>query len=476
MNLPKKSSSRYTQEAKVLSKQDGISHSTALNQIARSEGFANWKALSTSIEKLRVNSPPTPSVSKKFLADEDVSLDVKDLTITERSDDLDEDVKLNVIANKKYFASIGVKYSIFEPTETGLKKSILDATRQVRVHFELEKFHFFYDQKTGIEFKLIKTAYLISANKVIETRVSLYRPTTKNGDPRMWFSKLSDFAYATDQVAIVVFNGALYLFNFSRMSVKDITPQSEFERFFTVFLRNKNSVAEDLLAKLKEIAKNSIKSVSQGDTSIGMAIELALGIPPNSKKTPDYHGIELKGGRGGKNRSTLFAQVADWDKSECKSSADILDRYGYQREVDFKLYCTISTQKINSQGLKFFYNESTDQLIEKDISGKNVAIWPGDLLRTRLLEKHAETFWIDAESFKENGIEYFNLISVTHTKEPLDSQLLPLIDSGVVTMDHLIKRKGGATTTVSEKGPLFKINKKDLPMLFPEPKKYSLKD
>ena len=57
----------------------------------------------------------------------------------------------------------------------------------------------------------------------------------------------------------------------------------------------------------------------------------------------------------------------------------------------------------------------------------------------------------------------------------LVSQLLPMIQNGVITMDHLIKRKGGDKPTVSEKGPLFKINKKDLSFLFPEPKIYSLK-
>jgi hypothetical protein len=42
-------------------------------------------------------------------------------------------------------------------------------------------------------------------------------------------------------------------------------------------------------------------------------------------------------------------------------------------------------------------------------------------------------------------------------------------------MDHLIKRKCGASSA-AEKGPLFKINKRDLAFLFPEPKTYSLKN
>jgi hypothetical protein len=91
-----------------------------------------------------------------------------------------------------------------------------------------------------------------------------------------------------------------------------------------------------------------------------------------------------------------------------------------------------------------------------------------------LAEKHKETFWIEAESsFDDAGIEHFNYKSVLHTRRPILSQLMPLIESGVITMDHLIKKKA-SNGRVSEKGPLFKIDKKNLNLLFPEPKKYKL--
>jgi hypothetical protein len=290
----------------------------------------------------------------------------------------------------------------------------------------------------------------------------------------MWFKSLPNYANPNEQIAIVVCCDELCLFNFSRFSFENIPSVSPVSELISHIASRFNSTAEELLQKLKEIAKNPIRVAVKGDTAVGMAVELALGISANSSKQPDYNGIELKSGRGGNNRTTLFAQVADWSISLCKSSAEILDKYGYQRDDDFKLYCTVSTQKANSQGLQFFYDESSDLLIEKDRNGKNVAIWAGELLRKRLLEKHAETFWINAKSTIVDGKEYFELISVTHTKKPLESQLLPLIQSGVITMDHLIKRKGGSKPTVSEKGPLFKIDKCNLLLLFPEPKEYSL--
>jgi hypothetical protein len=446
-SLPK-SIDRLRQEAKSLGKKENIPHTTALEKIARSYGFPNWKAVLNAAESCileQENSTKTANILDDVVA-----------------------------KNKRFFVSLGIDFSMFEATVTGLKKSILDATQPVRRHFESENFHYFNQQGQGQEHKVIANAFFVIEESVVKSTVSLYRPETKQGDPRMWFKALASYVNPNEQIAIVVFEGALYLFNFSCISFEDIPALSFASKLISRIASRFNNTAEELLKSLREIAKKPIKAAIKGDTAVGMAVELALGIEPNSSKQPDYKGIEIKSGRGGKNRTTLFAQVADWNISPCKSSTEILDKYGYQREEDFKLYCTVSTQKANSQGLQFFYDESTDLLIEKDREGKSVAIWSGELLRKRLLEKHGETFWIEAKSTIIDDVEYFELISVTHTKQPLESQLLPLIQSGVITMDHLIKRKGGDKPKVSEKGPLFKIDKHNLVFLFPEPKHYTL--
>jgi hypothetical protein len=465
MSFLPKSVSRLRQEAKALSKKEAIPHTTALEFIARSYGFPNWKAVLNASDKSCIAEQSTPLVFNDYPQDSDA---------VEQSTDFSDDVEVRVSKNKAYFVSLGIEFSMFEPTITGLKKSIIDATSSVRSHFELEKFHFFDQQGQGGNHKVTKCAYFVTIDAITSSKVSLYRPKTKQGDPRMWFSKLQSFAQPTEKIAIVVFDDGLYLFNFSCICLENLTSESEAAKFIAHYVNSKNSIAEELLKKLKKIAKSPIKSIIKGDTAVGMAVEFALNIVANSSKQPDYKGIELKAGRGEKNRASLFAQVADWSISPCKSSADILDKYGYQREDDFKLYCTVSAQKVNSQGLRFFYDESADQLIEKDRDNNNVAIWQGTLLRKRLLEKHTETFWINATSIMINGVEHFKLISVTHTKRPLESQLLPLIQSGMITMDHLIKRKGGSKPSVSEKGPLFKIDKRNLAFLFPEPKVYFL--
>jgi hypothetical protein len=234
----------------------------------------------------------------------------------------------------------------------------------------------------------------------------------------------------------------------------------------------------ELLGLLESLSnKGRLQSIMQGrhDTAIGRTIEHALGIPINSSPLPDYKGIELKAARLNKasNRTNLFAQVPEWPISALKSSKEIVDKYGYERGEDLKLYCTIKTHSYNSQGLGFEVDFEQDQLNELHIEDGPVVSWFGNTLRTKLLEKHHETFWIKANSDIENGDEFFTLKSITHTKNPISSQFLVLLEQGIITMDHLIKRKD-KTGKTSEKGPLFKMKQEHLGLIFPEPKFYKL--
>ncbi|WP_246129148.1 MvaI/BcnI family restriction endonuclease [Colwellia demingiae] len=452
-----KNLSTYKKEAKAFQKKHDLKLHQAQLLIANEYNFGSWTELVKACDDHNIIKLSTST--KKELSEGMSNEDAINKALV-------------VSVNKKLLVSKGIDFVIFEPTPTGLKKSILDATHPVRHLFRSAAFHDYDSQGQGPEHKVMKTALFIGNNECKNSLMSLYRPVTKQGDPRMWFRGLGDFAEAGDQVALIFADEQLVLVNLSTLQLaeggNELTKLQE-------LLPNDESVAIELLNKLRDIAKGGlIKATLKGSTAIGMAIEDALGVPPNSSKLPDYKGIELKSGRGNGSRTTLFAQVADWKISPLKSSAAILDAFGYQREVDFKLYCTISAKKPNSQGLQFTYDEKIDQLIEHHNKEGDVAFWPADLLRDRLLEKHKETFWIDAESIEIDGHEYFKLKSVTHTKNPMVSQLMPLLADGTITMDHLIKRKGGDKPKVSEKGPLFKMNKKDLALLFPTPVKHCL--
>lgn len=228
---------------------------------------------------------------------------------------------------------------------------------------------------------------------------------------------------------------------------------------------------------LRKIASSGpIPSLVAADTSVGRTLETALGIDINSSKQPDYKGIELKSFRSSrKNRKNLFAQVPDWSLSKFKSSAEILDAFGYHRKDDFKLNCTVSAITQNSQGLSLRLDSDIKQLIENSDNPEigDFVVWTLDKLHKRLLQKHRETFWVEAESTSIDGIEHFQYSIVEHTKKPIVSQFDLLIDQGIITLDHLIKRNSRGA--VVEKGPLFKIKPSGLDLLFPPSEKYNLR-
>lgn len=372
--------------------------------------------------------------------------------------------------NRKFLAQKGIDYGLLSITQTGLEKSIMDAVGSLRAYFKDHEYHDYNSQPQGTSYKALNPCYLVIAdNDAQNQKVSLYRPETKKGDPRIWIYGLKNYAQAGDEIALIVYGKLLYVFNISKL---DLTQNKILNQIIISY----EAVAQELLERLKSLStKGALKAIKQGDTAIGMTIEHALGITANSSPYPDYKGIELKSARLNKtsNRTTLFAQVPDWSISTLKSSKEIVDRYGYQRDNDLKLYCTISANKYNSQGLGFDIDFNNDMLHEVHKQDGNVVSWLGQTLRNKLLEKHRETFWIKADTQIVGTDEYFTLKSVTHTKNPLASQFLLLMEQQIITMDHLIKRKD-MTGKTTEKGPLFKIQPQNLELLFPEPKEYFL--
>jgi hypothetical protein len=136
------------------------------------------------------------------------------------------------------------------------------------------------------------------------------------------------------------------------------------------------------------------------------------------------------------------------------------------------LYCTVSSIVKNSQGLILKIDTNINQLKENSDSVGDFVAWSFDTLHRRLLEKHNETFWIAAESNMIEGKEYFHYKKVEHTKKPIVSQFNILLEQGVITLDHLIKRRPNGS--VVEKGPIFKLKPNALELLFPPSKVYSL--
>lgn len=372
-----------------------------------------------------------------------------------------------------------VALTLIEPTETGLKKSIMDATGSVRNFFKSENIHDYELQQQGTESKIMIPTIIHTGFKIIESKASLYRPSTKKGDPRIWFYSLTKFAEPNDIIGITYFDDILHIFNLTRLDVNGLinsTIINPFQELISAINFEESEIAIELLNKLKLVSnKGFIKSEVNSDTGIGRTIESQLGIKMNSSKSPDYKGIELKSFRDARsNRKGLFGKTPNWKLSKFKSRVEILDAFGYWEKGVFRLYNTMRGTGRNAQGLILRIEEKKDWLVENSDRPEigDFLVWELSTLREALLKKHKETFWITAESKLEDGNEYFHFKEVEHTKNPMVDKFEILIETGAVTVDYNLKRLPNGR--VNDKGCNFKLKSNCLDLLFPPSENYSL--
>ncbi len=374
----------------------------------------------------------------------------------------------------------GIEPEVMFITATGLKKSILDATAPVRIFLKQEGLHDFNEQAQGQTHKRKIQATLFCGKSARLIDVSLYRPVTKQGDPRIWPSKLNHYAKDNDVIALFTINKRLRIINLTREDENGFCLKET--RLGEILSSQKGQLDErsyELYGLLKKLSKKGpIKGVGTGSTSIGRSIESALGIEMNSSKNPDFHGIEIKSKRSTTTtRDTLFAQVPNWKLSRVQNAREILDLYGYLRDgIEKKLYCTVSSIQANTQGLLLNLDHDA-QILEEFWKKANlttqVCIWQLKQLHQRLESKHQETFWIKATPIEKKNGTYFRLDEALHTRSPSLRQFDRLIDTGEITVDHLLKRQNGKFT---DKGHLFKMKASAKKELFiGEEKCYSFK-
>ena len=122
----------------------------------------------------------------------------------------------------KLLTEKSVEFCLIEPTETGLEKSIMDATGSVTNLLKTKEYTILnYKIKVKkVKFKLL--LLLIDSDKVINSLASLYRPNTKNGDPRIWFKGLGNYSNANDILGIIEFDGILYVLNITQLDLSII--------------------------------------------------------------------------------------------------------------------------------------------------------------------------------------------------------------------------------------------------------------
>lgn len=371
----------------------------------------------------------------------------------------------------------GYDVSFLVLTPTGLEKSILDAHDSLRAFFKRTDVHDYSLQKQGIIQYL--DADFITSHEVFKVKVSLYRPKTKKGDPRIWIYGLAKFVKAYNLLALVVVDQKLYIFNCSNKD--DLS--AALDNALPKIKKALNPVASELLQKLIIISqKGFIPTVVRGDTGVGMTLEHELGISANSSRNPDYKGIEIKASRVNegdrqKNRNQLFSKIPSWSLSPVSSVAELINKRGYiDKDGHQALRQTLSGGRVNAQGLYLDIDYANDYLRQmfknaEDFSEHDTT-WVLQELKSILLKKHRETFWVKARHNNNRSAESFHYIAVEHTANPYIDKLETLIETGLITLDYTMHIKPNGR--IRDHGYLFKLHQNSKSSLFPESTKYDL--
>lgn len=399
------------------------------------------------------------------------------------------------------FANAGLPVAFLVPTPTGYDKSIMDAIATVRTLLKETGIHDYYFQEQGQENKARVPSYFVEYNGMVETMASLYRPKTKKGDPRIWFSGLKNYCQPRNLLALTVSRGEIYVFNLSN----DLIRNSLFNNGFVADVlqqlsydqnADQNAIARELLWKIKDIHDQGfLPSITPGDPGVGDTLENALGISRNNSELPDYKGIELKasrltrttrrGTRATRDRVNLFSKVPDGGLSY----SDIVREFGRwtwneaKQEERLSIQNTTFFSKVNSFGLVLNIDNNNEEvhICYEDAREHRhmLSYWYLSTLNKKLLEKHKETFWVKAVSDLRGNREWFRYDIIEHTKNPNTSLILPLIETDKIMIDlagyyKKINKNGRDTLKWRDHGMLFKMWPQDLPLLFGEPEIYYL--
>lgn len=392
------------------------------------------------------------------------------------------DIQIESIVTE--LAKFGIEACYFVPTDTALAKSIVDAHEGIRGYLKSKSIHDFGNQRQGPSCKKSIPVKLLYPEKTIDRDLSLYRPQTKQGDPRLWISRLGEYARPFNLISLIAdSDGSVHAVNCSNPEIWASRVKTGSPLNVLLHRASKSDIAEELLKKLSGIsAMGFVDSMRAGPTGIGFTLETLLGISANSNRAPDYKGIELKSGRvsakgPARNRSTLFSQVPKWEISRLKSGREILDSYGYLNPTKNRtqLYCSVSSTP-NSQGLYLRVDDHGELVENVAVSGDGseelVVAWALSELQLTLATKHKETFWIKAKQRSSGTREQFHFTNVVHTRSPLINNLGFLISTGKIEMDYTLSTKpsGGSR----DHGYLFKLWPRDFDLLFPPPINYAL--
>ncbi|MBE6160350.1 MAG: MvaI/BcnI restriction endonuclease family protein [Lactobacillales bacterium] len=238
----------------------------------------------------------------------------------------------------------------------------------------------------------------------------------------------------------------------------------------------------DLNQKFIDIKmKGWIKSIIDGNSSVGRTFETLLGNNENNLEIPDYNGIEIKTKTSKKNIFTTLFNCKP-EGLYYKETERIKDTYGYPdrnfpkyKVLNNSVFCNEKTKignrfyfelKINKKDKKIFLHiyDTKNNLLEKDV------YWDFQTLEEKLYRKLEYLAYIHAiKKYSKDGI-YFKYTKIKFYKLKTFNEFINLLDQGKirVTFKVSVYKKGKKKGKTYDHGTGFDIKEEDLLQLYDE--------
>ena len=330
---------------------------------------------------------------------------------------------------------VEMPHALVHLTRTILEKSYWDATEDIRRFLRENSVHDYSVQAQGPQSKrYVPAAIVMPDGGTLDAPATLHH-LTKQGDPRMWLSRLNSHASADDVLLLTWSSRSALAINLTKTPSERLgSGIAPFSDLFAPRADSAESLLEQLLEEMVALHQEGfIPAMRAGDTAVGHLLESRLGIAANSRQAPDYMDvIELKSTRASKPRGhTLFANVADWAQSPLKSSNEILEVFGYEREKksggrEFALNCSVDTIKPTRRAcaLRFARNWGCywNFLMMTSIRSWRNGRWSH---KSKLASKHKNTLWVSASSERRDGLESIRFDGAHFRSQPCRTQAHP---------------------------------------------------
>jgi hypothetical protein len=245
------------------------------------------------------------------------------------------DISIDLIQSD--LTSYGIDAAFLVPTELSLKKSILDAHIEFKKFLSNKNLHDFEAQAKGSANKKVLPVNLIEKDSVKRSSISLYRPDTKGGDPRLWISGLAKYAKPYNLLAIFLKGEELYVLNASNKEIFEsrLTPDSILNSILSSLapknlISKKNDSADSelsnqdnqFLKELLNLQQDGSESISapsnwaqsepllKVETKLDHVIDSLLEKVENSQRTPEKIFWHFLIGSPGNGKSAAAGSLA----------------------------------------------------------------------------------------------------------------------------------------------------------------------